>query len=65
MEPVVGDVWKDAAPLTFTTVGGVNLDGGSTEVTMRSVYADDAVYFLIQWKAATLSARLEPWQKQV
>jgi hypothetical protein len=64
MEPSLGDAWKDAAPLTFKAVGGKNLANGSTDVTMRSLYADDTVYFLVEWKDPTLSARREPWQKQ-
>ncbi len=63
-EPVMGDAWKDAVPLAFKAIGGKNLPGGSTDVAMRSVYTDDMVYFLIQWKDPTLSARREPWQKQ-
>ncbi len=64
MEPMLGEVWKDAAPLTFKAIGGKNLQGGSTEVTMRSVHTEDTVYFLIQYQDPTLSARREPWQKQ-
>jgi Ethylbenzene dehydrogenase len=64
MEPAMGAAWNDTTPLTFKVVGGKNLPGGSTEVTMRSLYADDSIYLLVQWKDATLSARREPWQKQ-
>ena len=38
--------WKKAPPLTVKAVGGKNLPGGSTEVTLRAVYAADTVYFL-------------------
>ena len=64
LEAVMGNAWKDAAPLTFKTIGGKNLQNGSTDVTMRSVHTDDMVYFLIEYKDPTLSARREPWQKQ-
>jgi len=39
MEPAMGAAWKDAQPLSVKLVGGKNLPGGSTEVTLRSVYA--------------------------
>jgi hypothetical protein len=64
MEPVMGDAWKGAAPLTVKVLGGKNLPGGSTEVTLRSVHTADMVYFLIQYKDATESLRRAPWQKQ-
>jgi hypothetical protein len=64
MDPMMGDAWKAAVPLMFKVVGGKHLQGGSTEVTMRSVHTEDMVYFLIEYKDPTLSARREPWQKQ-
>jgi hypothetical protein len=64
LDGTMKDVYKDAQPLTFKALGGKNLQGGSTEVTMRSVYTDDIVYFLVQYKDPTQSARREPWQKQ-
>ncbi len=64
MEPAMGDAWKDAQPLTVKVVGGKNLPGGSTEVTLRSVYAGDTIYFLTQYKDATQSFRRSPWVKQ-
>ena len=47
MEPVMGDAWKGAAPLTVKVIGGKNLPGGSTEVNIRSVYTAETVYFLV------------------
>ena len=64
MEPMMGDAWKDGAPLAFKVVGGKNLPGGTTDVTMRSVYTEDMVYFLVEYKDPTDSVRREPWQKQ-
>ena len=64
MEPVMGDAWKGAAPLTVKVIGGKNLPGGSTEVNIRSVYTADTVYFLVDYKDPTESLRREPWQKQ-
>jgi hypothetical protein len=64
LDGMMKDVWNSAPPLTFKVVGGKNLAGGSTEVTMRSVHTDDMVYLLVQYKDPTQSARREPWQKQ-
>jgi hypothetical protein len=60
----VDAVWSGAQPLTVKAVGGKNLPGGSTDVTLRSVVAGDTIYFLVQYKDATQSMRREPWQKQ-
>jgi hypothetical protein len=64
LDGTMKDIWKQAPPLVFKAVGGKNLAGGSTEVTMRSVYTDDMVYFLVQYKDPTESIQREPWQKQ-
>src|SRR6266542_2273999 len=56
--------WKAAQPLTVKAVGGRNLPGGSTEVSLRAVYSGDTVYFLMQYKDETDSVRRSPWQKQ-
>jgi hypothetical protein len=64
MEPAMGDAWKGAPPLTVKVLGGKNLPGGSTEVTLRSVYAGDTIYFLAQYKDATQSFQRGPWVKQ-
>ncbi|MBI3456724.1 MAG: ethylbenzene dehydrogenase [Candidatus Rokubacteria bacterium] len=64
MEPVMGNAWKQAPPLAVKVLGGKNLSGGSTEVTLRSVHTEDMVYFLVEYKDPTESLRREPWQKQ-
>ena len=56
--------WNAAPPLTVKAVGGKNLPGGSTEVTLRAVYTADTVYFLAQYKDETNSVRRGPWVKQ-
>ena len=56
--------WSGAPPLLVKLIGGKNLPGGSTEVTLRSVVAGDTIYFHVQYKDATQSLRREPWQKQ-
>jgi hypothetical protein len=64
LDGTMKDAWKDAAPLMVKVIGGRNLPGGSTEITIRSVYTDDTVYFLAQYKDPTESTQREPWQKQ-
>ena len=56
--------WNAAAALTVKAVGGKNLPGGSTEVTVRAVHTADTVYFLMQYKDETNSVKREPWVKQ-
>jgi hypothetical protein len=56
--------WQGAEPLTVKAVGGKNLPGGTTEITLRAVYTPDTVYFYTQYKDPTLSARRSPWVKQ-
>ena len=56
--------WNAAQPLTVKAVGGKNLPGGSTEVTLRAMYTADSVYFLAQYKDETNSVRRGPWVKQ-
>ncbi len=63
-EPALSEAWKGAAPLTFRVLGGKNLPGGSTDVTLRAVYTADTVYFLVQYKDPTDSVRRSPWVKQ-
>ena len=64
LDGMMKDVWKDAPAVSVKVVGGKNLPGGSTEVTLRSVYTADMVYFLMQYKDETQSFRRSPWQKQ-
>jgi hypothetical protein len=56
--------WSSAQPLTVKVLGGKNLPGGTTDVTVRSLYAGDTVYFMYQYKDATQSFQRSPWQKQ-
>jgi hypothetical protein len=56
--------WSGAPVTTVKVVGGKNLPGGSTEVSMRSVYSGDSVYFLYQYRDETQSFRRSPWVKQ-
>ncbi len=56
--------WSGAELLTVKVVGGRNLPGGSTEVSLRAVYTADTAYFFTQYKDETNSVRRSPWQKQ-
>ncbi len=63
----VGDeaFWAGAAEIVLPLSGGANFDGtGSSEVTMKSVYTEDSVYFLVTWTDPTESFLRSPWQKQ-
>jgi len=64
LDGVMENTWKQAKPFTVKVVGGKNLPGGTTEVTLRSVYSGDMVYFLMQYKDETESIRRGPWVKQ-
>jgi hypothetical protein len=64
LDGAMDDAWKEASPLAVKVLGGKNLPGGTTEVTVRSVYAGDTIYFLVQYKDATDSVKREPWVKQ-
>ena len=56
--------WNAAVPLTVKVVGGRNLPGGTTDVTLRSLHAGDSIYFHVQYRDATESMRRGPWIKQ-
>ncbi len=55
-------LWDSARSITVPVAGGAN--SGSTEVTLKSVYAGDSVYFLAQWADPTESLYRTPWEKQ-
>ncbi|MBI2504501.1 MAG: ethylbenzene dehydrogenase [Candidatus Latescibacteria bacterium] len=55
-------VWDEAQALSFPVVGGAN--AGSHQVTLKSVYSGDQVYFLVSWNDPTESLRRFPWVKQ-
>jgi hypothetical protein len=63
-DTTMDETWKTATPLTIKLVGGKNLPGGTTEATLRSVYTGDTIYFHLQYKDPTESARRSPWVKQ-
>ena len=54
--------WADAAPLNVNVAHGANTE--KNEVTLKSVYTDDMIYFLVSWPDATESFVRSPWQKQ-
>lgn len=64
LDGVVEDLWKESPPHTVRVVGGRNLPKGRTEVTLRALYTDAMVYFLVQYADPTQSFRRSPWQKQ-
>src|SRR3972149_6410714 len=64
LDGTLDGTWQKAQPLTVKAVGGRPPPRGSTEVSLRAVYAGDTIYFLMQYKDATDSVRRSPWQKQ-
>jgi hypothetical protein len=64
LDGTLDPAWSSAQPLTVKVLGGKNLPGGTTDVTVRSLYAGDTVYFMYQYKDATQSFQRSPWQKQ-
>jgi len=64
MDGTLDAAWKGAQPLTVKAIGGKNLPGGSSEVTLRAVYTEDTIYFHMQYKDPTESFKRGPWVKQ-
>lgn len=59
----VGDeaVWAEAPAITVGVQNGANM--GESEVTIKSVYGDGNVYFLVSWADPTESFIRSPWMK--
>jgi len=55
-------VWADAPAVTIPVAGGAN--NGSTDITLKSVYRSDMVYFLASWADPTQSFVRSPWVMQ-
>jgi hypothetical protein len=60
----VGDeaFWSDAAPVEVAVAGGANTT--ETVVTLKSVYTEDMVFFLVSWEDPTQSFLRSPWELQ-
>lgn len=54
--------WASAPELTIDTTGGAN--DSAARVTIRSVYDNQRVYFLVSWEDPTNSWLRNPWEKQ-
>ena len=54
--------WADAPGVTVAVAGGAN--AGAHDVTLKSVYSGDMVYFLVSWDDATEDHLRSPWEKQ-
>ncbi len=55
-------VWAEAPAITVAVSSGSNV--GSSEVTLKSAYLDDSVFFLVTWDDPTQSYLRSPWEKQ-
>ena len=64
LDGTLDTAWNGAQPLAVKAVGGKNLPGSSSDVTLRSVYTADSIYFFVQYKDATESVKRSPWVKQ-
>ena len=60
----VDAAWKEAGVVKIPVAGGANLPNGGTEVTLKAVYTDTDIYFLVQWRDKTQSYQRSPWKKQ-
>jgi hypothetical protein len=58
----IDPVWEETTPITIQVAGGANM--GKTEVTLKSLYTDDTIFFLAQWADPTKSLERFPWEKQ-
>lgn len=72
IDGTIDDVWKNAVPLktrtAVPTIAGAKVPanfygyhGKSTNVTMRSMYDNENIYFLIEWDDNTFSVDRETW----
>ncbi len=58
-------VWASAQKVGLEFVKGGNFDGtGTTTGTVQVAYKGDTVYFLLQYKDATMNVQRSPYQKQ-
>lgn len=64
LDGTMDEAWKSAPALTVKAVGGKNLPGGSSEISLRALYTADTAYFYVQYKDPTESTRRSPWVKQ-
>jgi hypothetical protein len=56
------EAWANAPEITIPVVGGFN--NFATDATLKAVYTDDTVYFLLSYEDSTDSFFRSPWQKQ-
>lgn len=56
------EVWANAEETVIEVEGGEN--ESATEVTIKSIYTDDTVSFLVTWGDPTQSYLRSPWEKQ-
>lgn len=56
------EAWANAQEVTIPVAGGFN--NFATDATLKAVYTDDTVYFLLSYADETESFLRSPWQKQ-
>ena len=58
-------IWQSAPKTNLHAVKGANFGGtGETTGTLQAAYMGDMIYFLLQYKDATLNYQRSPYQKQ-
>jgi hypothetical protein len=62
IDGVAESMWDAVPAVSVTAVGGAN--AGSHDVSLKSVYSGDRVFFLVQWTDPTESTQRFPWVKQ-
>lgn len=62
LDGVAESLWDDVPQLDVLTVSGAN--AGSHSVSLKAVYTDADVFFLVTWDDPTHSLRRFPWVKQ-
>lgn len=62
VDGIAEPMWDEVDAIEISTFGGAN--AGTHEVSLKSVYTDDKVHFLVQWTDPTLSQQRFPWVKQ-
>lgn len=62
LDGVTDPVWDGVPETSFQVVGGANT--ALMQVSVKSAYTGDRIYFLFRWNDPTESLRRSPWVKQ-
>lgn len=62
LDGTVDSLWNQAQAIDVSMFGGYQ--GFGTTASLKAVYTNDSIYFLVQWADPTESLRRFPWVKQ-